>query len=215
MDLYYFPISAPCRSVLMTAKALGIELNKKPLRVFKGEQLAPEFLKINPQHTIPTLVDNDFVLWESRAIMIYLVEKYGKQDDPLYPSCPKKRALINQRLYFDMGTLYKSYSDYFYPQVKQNKPADPELLKKIYAALEMFNTLLATSKYAAGETLTLADLALLASVSTMDVYDIDVRKYENVARWYDLVKETAPGADENWAGCLERKEFFKTLKQQQ
>ncbi|XP_061400688.1 glutathione S-transferase 4-like [Musca vetustissima] len=212
MDFYYYPISSPCRAVLMTAKAVGVELNKKLMSVFKGENLTPEFLKINPQHTIPTLVDNGFALWESRAIMIYLVEKYGKQDDPLYPSCPKKRALINQRLYFDCGTFYKAYSDYFYPQMKQNKPADPEQYKKIEAALEMFNTFLSNSKYAAGDNLTLADLALLASVSTMDVYDIDVNKYENVARWYALVKETAPGADENWAGCLERKEFFKNMK---
>ncbi|XP_073817742.1 glutathione S-transferase 4-like [Musca autumnalis] len=209
MDFYYYPISAPCRAVLMTAKALGIELNKILTSVFAGDNLKPEFLKINPQHTIPTLVDNGFAIWESRAIMIYLVEKYGKQDDPLYPSCPKKRALINQRLYFDMGTLYKSYADYVYPQFKEKKPADPELLKKIHTALELLNTFLSESKYAAGDNLTLADLALLASVSNIDVYDIDVKKYEHVARWYAMMNETAPGAEENWAGCLERKKVFK------
>ncbi|XP_061392579.1 LOW QUALITY PROTEIN: glutathione S-transferase 2-like [Musca vetustissima] len=209
MDFYYLPLSAPCRSVIMTAKALGIELNKKLLNLFEGEHLKPEFLKINPQHTIPTLVDNGFALWESRAIMIYLVEKYGKKDDPLYPSCPKKRALINQRLYFDMGTLYKSYADYAYPQFRENKPADPELFKKFETALEFLNTFLSQSKYAAGDCLTLADLALLASVSTFDVVQMDLKKYEHLWRWYSMLKETAPGADENWAGCLEMKKYFK------
>lgn len=103
VDFYYLPGSSPCRSVIMTAKAVGVDLNKKLLNLQAGEHLKPEFIKINPQHTIPTLVDNGFALWESRAIQVYLVEKYGKTDS-LYPKCPKKRAVINQRLYFDMGT---------------------------------------------------------------------------------------------------------------
>ncbi|XP_061400690.1 glutathione S-transferase 4-like [Musca vetustissima] len=205
MDFYYLPLSAPCRSVLMTAKALGIELNKKTLNLFEGEHLKPEFLKINPQHTIPTLVDNGFSLWESRAIMVYLVEKYGKQDDPLYPSCPKKRAVINQRLYFDIGTLYQRFANYFYPQFKEKKPADPEQLKKLEEAFEFLNTFLSESKYAAGDNLTLADLALLASVSTFEAVNVDFSKYEHLMKWYALVKETAPGADENWTGALEMK----------
>ncbi|TMW39583.1 hypothetical protein DOY81_015338 [Sarcophaga bullata] len=71
MDFYYMPSSAPCRAVMMTAKAVGIKLNKKLLNLMTGEHMKPEFLNINPQHTIPTLVHDDLVLWESRAIMVY------------------------------------------------------------------------------------------------------------------------------------------------
>jgi glutathione S-transferase len=67
------------------------------------------FFQINPQHTIPTLDDNGFALWESRAILSYLVEKYGK-DDSLYPKDVKARAVVNQRLYFDLGTLYQRFA---------------------------------------------------------------------------------------------------------
>lgn len=63
---------------------------------------------MNPQHTIPTLVDDDgFVLWDSHAIMPYLVSKYGK-DDSLYPKDLKKRAVIDQRLHFDSNVLFLS-----------------------------------------------------------------------------------------------------------
>ena len=89
----------------MLAKGLGINLNLKPTNTHAQEHLTPEFIKINPQHTIPTLVDNGFSVWESRAILSYLVDKYAK-DDSLNPKDPKKQAVVNQRLYFDMGTLY-------------------------------------------------------------------------------------------------------------
>ena len=48
----------------------------------------------------------------SRAILGYLVNKYGK-DDRIYPKDPQKRALVDRMLYFDIGTLYKSMVDYF------------------------------------------------------------------------------------------------------
>lgn len=89
----------------MVAKALGVNLNLKTIDTHNKEHLTPEFIKLNPQHTIPTLVDNGFAIWESRAILVYLAEKYGKNDS-LYPKDPQKRAVVNQRLYFDMGTLY-------------------------------------------------------------------------------------------------------------
>ena len=48
----------------------------------------------------------------SRAIMCYLVDKYGK-NDTLYPKDPAQRALINQRLYFDLTTLHQRYGDLY------------------------------------------------------------------------------------------------------
>lgn len=61
--------------------------------------------KINPQHTIPVLNDDGFILGDSHAIMCYLSEKYGK-NDALYPKDLRKRAVVNQRLYFDTGILF-------------------------------------------------------------------------------------------------------------
>ncbi|XP_001358017.2 glutathione S-transferase 1-1-like [Drosophila pseudoobscura] len=207
MDFYYRPGSAPCRSVLMTAKAIGLEFDKKIIiNTRAGDQFKPEYLKLNPQHTIPTLDDNGFSLWESRAIMVYLVEKYGK-DDKLFPKDVQKQALINQRLYFDMGTLHKSFADYYYPQIFQKQAPNAELYKKIESAFEIFNTLLEGQTYAAGDY-SVADIALLATVSTFDVAGFDYKPYANVAKWYENAKEVTPGWVINWTGCLEFRKYF-------
>ncbi|KAF5279673.1 hypothetical protein FQR65_LT15308, partial [Abscondita terminalis] len=195
LDLYYLPGSAPCRGALLAAKAVGVELNLKVLDLMKGEQLTPEFLKINPQHTIPTLVDNDFCLWESRAIMTYLVSKYGKNDS-LYPKDPQTRALIDQRLYFDMGVLYARFSDYYYPVMFAGASYDPEKLSKLKDGVKIFDTLLEGHEYAVGNNLTVADLSLVATVSTIDVMGFDLSPYKNVQRWFANVKANAPGYEE-------------------
>ncbi|EDV49390.1 glutathione S-transferase 1-1 [Drosophila erecta] len=208
LDFYYMLYSAPCRSILMTARALGLELNKKQVDLDAGEHLKPEFVRINPQHTIPTLVDDGFALWESRAILIYLGEKYDK-DGSLYPKDPQQRAVINQRLFFDLSTLYQSYVYYYYPQLFEDvkKPADPENVKRIDAAFDMFNTLLKGQQYAALNKLTLADFALLTTVSTFEISEYDFRKYPEVVRWYENAKKVIPGWEENWEGC----EYYKKL----
>lgn len=195
IDLYYVPGSAPCRAVLLTAKALNLNLNLKLVDLHHGEHLKPEYIKLNPQHTVPTLVDDGFSIWESRAIITYLVNKYGKSSG-LYPEEPKARALVDQRLYFDIGTLYSRFGDYFYPQVFGGAPADSDKKAKVEDALQLLNTFLEGQKYSAGSNLTVADLSLIASVSSLEVTDIDFKKYPNVKRWYETVKSTAPGYQE-------------------
>ncbi|XP_049871106.1 glutathione S-transferase 1-1-like [Pectinophora gossypiella] len=211
IDLYYTPGSAPCRLVLLVAAALNVPLNHHLVDLRAGEQFKPEFLKLNPQHTVPTIVDEGFSLWESRAISRYLVNKYGG-DSNLYPSDPQARALVDQRLDFDIGTLYPRFSQYFYPQLFGGK-ADPALLKKLEEGLVFLNTFLADHKYAAGSALTLADLSLVASVSTFEAAGIDLQPYPNVLKWFDLVKATAPKYKEaNEEGIKQFKEFIANLK---
>lgn len=153
------------------------------------------------------MVDEGFSLWESRAIQTYLVEKYGKTDS-LYPKCPKKRAVVNQRLYFDLGTLYARFADYYYPQIFAKAPANPDNLKKLEDAFGFFEIFLEGQTYAAGDSLTVADISLVATVSTAEVAGFDLTKYPNVQRWYANAKATTPGIDLNEAGIAAFKQKF-------
>jgi len=204
MDLYYLPLVGACRSVLMVGKALGLEFNKKIINTLKGEQMNPDFIKINPQHSIPTLVDNGFTIWESRAILVYLVEKYGK-DDALYPKDIQKQAVINQRLYFDMALMYPTLANYYYKAFTTGQFGSEEDYKKVQETFDFLNTFLEGQDYVAGDQYTVADIAILANVSNFDVVGFDISKYPNVARWYDHVKKITPGWEENWAGALDVK----------
>lgn len=140
-----------------------------------------------------------------------MVDQYAKTDS-LYPKDAKKRALVNQRLYFDMGTLYQRFADYYYPQIFAKAPADPEKFKKIEEAFQFLDTFLATSgQYAAGDSLTIADLSLIATVSSYEVAKFDFSKYANVKKWYEKSTSVAPGIDINKAGVEAFANYFKGL----
>ena len=69
-------------------------------------------LQMNPQHTIPTLVDGDFVMTESRAAALYLVSKYGgEKKAKLYPCDATAKAKVDQKVFFEMGTFNKAFGD--------------------------------------------------------------------------------------------------------
>src|ERR1700742_318562 len=79
---------------------LGLQYNVH--RIFLGgDQMTPEFTKLNPNNKIPVLVDNGFVLTESGAILIYLAEKTGK----LLPKEGELRAKIIEATMFQMSSL--------------------------------------------------------------------------------------------------------------
>src|ERR1700687_109595 len=64
----------------------------------------PDYLAMNPNARVPTLVDGDFVLWESNSIMRYLVLSYA-QGSPIYPDAPKRRAGVDRWLGWIRSTL--------------------------------------------------------------------------------------------------------------
>lgn len=158
---------------------------------------------------VPTLVDNNFSLWESRAICIYLVEKYAK-DDFLYPKDPKKRAIVNQRLYFDMGTLTKRFYNFFYPQIVLREKPDVEKLKQLEEAVELLDLFLKNSEFVAGEIMTIADIAIAVTISVYELTGYDFGKFGNITRWYKKMAVTCPGWHINIEGINAMRESFKS-----
>ncbi|XP_076348994.1 glutathione S-transferase 1-like [Tachypleus tridentatus] len=208
IDFYYLPISPPCRAVEMVAKHLNVSLNKKLVNVMAGEHMKPEFLKINPNHTIPTIDDNGFILWESRPIMTYLWNQYSTNDS-LYPTDPKNRAEVEKMLHFDIGTLYKSIAEYILPVLLHGEPPNTEKEKIMRQKIKILDDILEKQPYVAGQNLTLADLSILAGITFPEVIECNLGEFSNIQLWIKKMKAELPYYEEFITQPIEE---FKGLK---
>jgi len=203
-------ISAPVRIAVMACEAMGIEYETKNIDLMKGEHMTPEYLKINPQHNVPALVDGDFKLNESRAIALYLFNAYGK-DEKLYPKDAKVRAMVDQRLYFDIGAFYFSFGQCVYPLVFQGlDKLEAEKVTKLEEVLGWVNGWVEGTGFVAGtDHLTLADISIAATLETIlqtlehadFVKDFDTR-FANLKPYAKRVSEAIPNYEAtNLAGA--------------
>ena len=95
MQLYHFPSPNP-QKVTFALLELGLECEKIPVDLSKGEQRQPGFAAVNPFGRVPVLVDGNLTLSESHAILAYLGEKTGR----LWPDSPAERAEALRWLFF-------------------------------------------------------------------------------------------------------------------
>ncbi len=204
MKLYHFPPSPNSRRVLAVAYHLGIDLELEALQLPKGEHLKPGFVKLNPNHKIPTLVDGDFVLWESSAIMLYLLSK--KPVSTLYSDDPHVQADINRWLFWNMShwnttcTLY--IFEYLIKKFLKAGDPDPAELKKADELFHRFAQVLEHHlkgrDWLVGNHVTLADYAVGSLLDLAEAAHYPVAKYTEIKRWYgnieklDAWKKSAP-----------------------
>lgn len=176
----------------MTIRHIGIEAELYEENIIiRDTQKQSYFRKINPRSCVPTIDDDGFYLWESRAIMTYLVNKYAPCD-PLYPRDPKKRAVVDMMLSYDQGTLYKSQVEYLYPQIFRGETPHREKERAYQKALEILEDALEVNNYCAGTHVTLADLSILANITLAEVYGYDFIRFPNILKWLTRMKLELP-----------------------
>ncbi|XP_050029223.2 glutathione S-transferase 1-like [Dermacentor andersoni] len=196
--LYNLPGSPPCGFVRSLAKYLGIEITLKNLDFAKKEHLSEEYLKINPFHKVPTLVDEDnFIVYESNAIAYYLLRKHAPESD-LYPKCYKERARIDIVLAAVASTIQPFQLLFFRPRFWDNKkPSDEEVAAFETNVVQGLQYLVSDGKYATGDNLTLADFCLVANLTIcLENGSVDTSKFPKLTAYYERMKTELPYFEE-------------------
>ncbi|KAF9417862.1 hypothetical protein HW555_005159 [Spodoptera exigua] len=192
VKLYTLDMSPPVRACMMACEVLNVPFEKIEVNLQAGEHLTPEFLKKNPLHTVPVMEDGDITLHDSHAIMAFLADTYGK-DDSWYPKDVKKRAYVNQKLFFDTGVIFPRLRNITYNVVLKGKTTiEPELLQAVAEGYEFMEAFLSRTKYIAADHVTIADLGILSVMTSLEqILPVDATKYPKTSAWLENLKATS------------------------
>jgi len=184
----------------VTLEELEIPYELKAINLSENEQKQPAFLAINPNGRIPAIVDrdaDDFAVFESGAIMLYLADKVG--DGRLLPRDPKGRSVVEQWLMFQMGGVgpMQGQANVFFRYFPEKIPAVIDRYqnetKRLYTVLD---GRLAESEWLADDY-SLADIANYCWVRIRGWAGVDSSDLKNLERWI-AVMDARPAVQ---AGC--------------
>lgn len=167
-----------------------------------GRNDEPAYLAMNPNGRIPTLVDGDYVLWESNSVMRYLCMAYGQESDqgsdqgsPIYPSQPKARAGVDRWLDWTLSTLQPVDRPVFWAMVRTpvEKRDMVAIQKNVDAEAVVWRIAeepLATRRFIEGDQFTIADIAIGAFARRwFGVGGVTKPKLPNLERWFSQLSE--------------------------
>lgn len=198
MKLYHHPVSTTSRPIVLFAHEAGIDLDYEVVDLFTGAQYQPAFEAINPSHQVPVLDDGDFRLTESSAILKYLADKKGS---PAYPSDPRQRARVNERMdWFNTG-FYRDYSyGFVYPQIFPFMRRADDVVQagtiaygreKALGWLKVLDQSLIgpRNSFLCGDSITIADH--LGAIMTLggEAIGLNLGAYPNISRWLGHMRQ--------------------------
>jgi GST-like protein len=172
------------RKISIALEELGLPYTAHAIDINNNEQFAPDFLKISPNNKIPAIVDrdNDYALFESGAILMYLAEKTGK----LMPKEMTARYRVIEWLMWQMGGIgpFLGQAHHFLKFNPGKAPyAEERYAKEAKRLYKVLNDRLEGRAFLAGEY-SIADIATWPWIARFEWQQIDMNEFPNVKRWY-------------------------------
>lgn len=170
----------------------GVEYDLTHIDFAKQEQKAPDYMQLNPNGRIPTIVDRsngDFAVFESGAILWYLAEKYGQ----FLSKDPKERSETLQWLMFQMGGIgpMMGQAMYFQRIAAKQGHEEPFSIKRYVEEsrrlLEVLDTRLEGRDYLVGEAYSIADMATYPWARSYYWAKVDVPGLSHLQAWFDRI----------------------------
>jgi GST-like protein len=174
--------------VSIALEELGLPYTAHLIDILKGVQKEPWFLAINPNGRIPAIVDrdaDDFAIFESGAILIYLAEKTGR----LMPRDAKGRSLALQWLMFQMGGVgpMMGQANVFFRYFPEKiAPAIERYQNEVKRLLGVLDGRLKDHEYLAGDY-SIADIANWSWVRTHNWSGVAIGDFPHLKRWLDTI----------------------------
>jgi glutathione S-transferase len=183
--LYHFPYSQHARRVVSLLEAAKLPYDLRHVDMAKGAHLSADYLAINPNHQVPTLIDGDLTLHESNAILRYLCHKHGLTE--WYPADPVHRARVEQWLDWNQSRLSPAVIDIVFNKVFLGDKAaiarGEEKLRELGPILEAG---LAVQDFLTGPKPTIADLSVASNLFQLSLAEA-IPPGTNIAAWYQRV----------------------------
>ena len=189
MILYGDSISGNCLKVKWVADLLGVSYQWRETSVLAKETRTPEFLALNPAGQVPLAVlEGERPLAQSNAIMLHLAE-----GSALIPSDPYERAKMFEWLFWEQYSHEPVIAVRRFHKHYLNKPdseIDPALMSKGLAVLGLMEAHLDGRRFFVGETLSLADIALVAYTRLAHEGGFDLAPFPAVRGWIGRVEQS-------------------------
>ena len=171
------------KKISIMLEEIGYNYKLTNIDIYKGEQFKSDFKKKSPFSKIPVIIDHDNneTIFESGAILIYLGEKSNK----FYEK--NNRIKINQWLMAQMGLigpLIGQHHQFHHFNPGKSKFGEERYFKITKKLYEDLDERLKISKFLAGETYTIADIATWPWIARHKWHDIGLNNYKNLTRWY-------------------------------
>lgn len=194
LKLYDHPLSGNSYKSRLALSHLGVEYERITVDLFKGEQNDPKFVALNPNKKIPVLVDEDFVMWESNALLFYIGKKYSPND--YYPEDARTHGLVAQWLLFGKTTIDSNlamarFVSKFVPPQERNEQELAKYRAHGMMALKILDDHLLDNDFLAGNY-SIADMGCYPYVNLAPEGDIDIEAYSSVVSWIERI-QSQPG----------------------
>jgi glutathione S-transferase len=194
MQLYYHPLSASARRVLMAAAHLGVALDLVEINLTSPDDRR-RLEEMNANSKVPVLVDGDFVLWESCAIMQYLAD--GTPGQTVYPQDRAARADVNRWMLWTCQHFAPALGVFGWENVMKKmvtgEDADPRELARgardVAQVATVLDKHLSTHRWLVGDAVTLADYAMAAPLMYKEQARLPLDDYPHVLAWFARVRE--------------------------